>query len=186
MLTLTTDRLILREWQASDREPFAAINSNRNVMQYFPRMLSRAESDRFADRIEAHFQQFHYGLFAAELTAERKFIGYIGLSVPSFVAAFTPCVEIGWRLSFDHWGQGLATEGAREVARFAFEDLKLPSLVSFTVPMNVRSIRVMEKIGMTHDPKEDFDHPNLPHDHPLQFHQLYRLSDTTPQYGSGK
>lgn len=175
MVALATDRLILRQWRDSDREPFAKINSDRRVMEFFPNTLSRQDSDRFVDRIEAHFQKHEFGLFAAELRADHTFVGYIGLAVPSFVAAFTPCVEVGWRLSADQWGQGLATEGARELVRFAFGTLKLDSLVSYTVPINVRSRRVMEKIGMTHDPTEDFQHPDLPEGHPLRHHLLYRL-----------
>ncbi len=175
MVVLATDRLILRRWRDSDREPFAKINADRLVMEFFPNPLSREDSDRFVDRIEAHFQKHEFGLFAAELCADHTFIGYIGLAVPSFAAAFTPCVEIGWRLSADQWGQGLATEGARELVRFAFGSLKLNSLVSYTVPSNVRSRRVMEKIGMTHDPTEDFQHPNLPEGHPLRHHVVYRL-----------
>jgi RimJ/RimL family protein N-acetyltransferase len=175
MIVLRTDRLILRRWLESDRESFARINSDRRVMEFFPKTLSREESDRFVDRIEAHFQQYAFGLFAAELRANGTFIGYIGLSVPSFPAAFTPCVEVGWRLSADHWGQGLATEGARELLGFAFGALNLDFLVSYTVPANIRSWRVMEKIGMTRSPTEDFEHPKLPEGHPLRRHFLYRL-----------
>ena len=175
MTVLSTGRLILRRWRESDREPFAKINSDPRVMEFLPKALSREESDLFIDRIEAHFKQHKFGLFAAELRADHSFIGYIGLSVPSFVAAFTPCVEIGWRISGDRWGQGLATEGALEVLGFAFGDLRLESLVSFTVPGNVRSLRVMEKIGMNRDPDRDFEHPNLPKGHPLSGHLLYRM-----------
>jgi RimJ/RimL family protein N-acetyltransferase len=175
MAALATDRLILRRWRDSDREPFAKINADQRVMEFFPNPLSHEESDRFVDQIEAHFRKHEFGLFAAELCANHTFVGYIGLAVPSFAAAFTPCVEVGWRLSADKWGQGFATEGARELVRFAFGTLKLDSLVSYTVPSNVRSRRVMEKIGMTHDPGEDFQHPNLPEGHPLRHHVLYRL-----------
>jgi len=175
MVALANDRLILRWWRDSDREPFAKINSDRRVMEFFPNPLLREDSDRFVDRIEAHFQKHEFGLFAAELCADHTFIGYVGLAIPSFAAAFTPCVEVGWRLSADQWGQGLATEGAREMVHFAFGTLNLDSLISYTVPINVRSRRVMEKIGMTHDPTEDFQHPNLPEGHPLRHHVLYRL-----------
>ena len=127
------------------------------------------------DRIEAHFRQHGFGLCAAELREDHSFAGFVGLSVPAFQAAFTPCVEIGWRLSAGLWGQGLATEGAREMVRQAFEVAGLDALVSFTVPANVRSRRVMEKLEMTHDPGSDFDHPRLPEGHPLRRHVLYRL-----------
>lgn len=175
MARLLTPRLILRPWRDSDRGPFAKINSDPRVMEYFPHVLARAESDAFVDQITMHFAEHRFGLYAAELAADRSFIGYIGLAVPKFTAAFTPCVEIGWRLAADHWGKGLASEGAREIVRFAFATAGLDSLVSFTVPGNRRSRHVMEKIGMMRDPAEDFDHPALPAGHPLQRHVLYRL-----------
>ena len=144
-------------------------------MEFFPRCLSRAESDQFIERIEAHFQKHSFGLYAAELRENDAFVGFIGLSVPAFEAHFTPCVEIGWRLSVDHWGRGLASEGARVVLNHAFEDLRLKEVVSFTTPANVRSRRVMEKIGMNHHPADDFDHPSLPTGHALKRHVLYRV-----------
>jgi ribosomal-protein-alanine N-acetyltransferase len=152
------------------------MNADRQVMEFMPRCLSRAESDALVDRIEAHFQQYGFGLYAAEVGQEKRFIGFIGVSVPDFKAHFTPCVEIGWRLGAAHWGQGLATEGARAVARYAFENLKIGELVSFTVPANQRSRRVMEKIGMTRTASDDFDHPKLPEGDPLRRHVLYRLT----------
>lgn len=175
MATLTTERLILRRWREADRKAFARMNADLRVMEFFPDPLSREESDLLMDRIEAHFEQHGFGLYAMELHHDGSFIGYVGLAVPTFQAAFTPCVEIGWRLAADYWGWGLATEGAREMVRYAFEDLRLDALVSFTVPGNIRSRRVMAKLGMTHDPAEDFDHPNLPEGHALRRHVLYRL-----------
>jgi len=175
MVVLRTERLILRHWRPSDREPFSRINADPRVMEFMPRALSREESDLLADRIEAHFRHQGFGLCAVELCRDHSFVGFIGLAVPAFHAPFTPCVEIGWRLSADHWGQGLATEGGRAMVRHAFDVLKLHSLVSFTVPANRRSRRVMEKLGMTHNPADDFDHPNLPEGHPLRRHVLYRL-----------
>ena len=175
MIILATPRLILRRWRESDREPFARMNADPRVMEFFPHPLSRSDSDAAVDRINAHFDAHGFGLYAAELSANHRFIGFIGLAVPAFAAGFTPCVEIGWRLSPEYWGRGLATEGAREVARFAFTGLGLDSLVSFTVPANRRSRRVMEKIGMIRDPAEDFDHPNLAPGHPLRRYVLYRL-----------
>ncbi len=185
MSHLDTERLILRRWRDSDREPFARMNADPQVMEFFPAALSRVESDGLADRIEAHFAEHGFGLFAAELRATREFIGYIGLAVPAFEAAFTPCVEIGWRIAADQWDQGLATEGAREVLRFAFGESKLDAVVSFTVPGNRQSRRVMEKIGMTHDPRDDFEHPNLPEGHPLRRHVLYRLRRSDWMAGEG-
>jgi RimJ/RimL family protein N-acetyltransferase len=145
-------------------------------MEFFPKMLSREESDQFIlGRIEPHFQRLGFGLYGAELRETGDFIGFIGFEVPSFVAHFTPCVEIGWRLASEYWGHGLATEGAREVVRYAFDVLGLEDLVATTVPANTRSRRVMEKLGMTHNPFDDFDHPLLPEGHPLRPHVLYRL-----------
>lgn len=172
---IETPRMNLRIWRESDREPFAAMNSDPRVMEFFPSCLSRAESDAGVDRILADFRDRGFGLYAAELRSEQRFIGYVGLTVPRFHSHFTPCVEIGWRLAADSWGRGLATEGAQAVCQHAFEKLGLRELVSFTVPANVRSRRVMEKIGMTHDPADDFDHPALEEGHPLRRHVLYRL-----------
>jgi len=155
------------------------MNADTRVMEFLPGVLSEQESNSLVDRIEVHFEEHGFGLYAAEIRSERRFIGYIGLSVPTFHAAFTPCVEIGWRLAGEYWGQGLATEGAREIARRAFEELNLQELVSFTVPANTRSLGVMKKIGMTYDSKDDFDHPRLPLGHTLRRHVLYRLSHST-------
>lgn len=172
---LRTERLILRRWRDLDREPFARINVDPAVMEHFPALLSREESDTMVDRIEVHFAKHGFGLWAAELQKSGEFIGYIGLAVPRFEAAFTPCVEIGWRLASEHWRKGLATEGARAVVRHAFGELGLDEIVSFTVPANFRSRRVMEKLDMTHDPRDDFDHPSLDEGHPMRRHVLYRL-----------
>ena len=174
-MLIQTERLLLRRWKKEDREPFYRLNSDPLVMEFMPACLTRSESDQLVDRITEHFRKRNFGLYAVELRENHSFIGYVGLAVPSFEASFTPCVEIGWRLSADHWGRGLATEGAQVVVKHAFSELRLDEIVSFTVPENVRSRRVMEKIGMTHDASEDFDHPNLPKGHPLQRHVLYRL-----------
>ena len=175
MTVLATERLLLRRWKDSDRPPFSRLNADPRVMEFMPGPLSRQESDRLADQIESHSRERGFGLYAAELRQDHSFIGFVGLAVPSFQAHFTPCVEIGWRLSADYWGRGLATEGAREVIRHAFAELGLEELVSFTAPGNLRSRRVMEKLGMTHLPADDFDHPRLPEGHPLRRHVLYRL-----------
>ena len=174
---LSTERLILRRWRESDREAFARINADPRVMEFLSHPLQRAESDSLVDRIETHFQEHGFGVCATELRQDGSFIGFIGLNVPSFEAPFTPCVEIGWRLARNSWGQGLATEGAREIARYGFETLALKEIVSFAVPANIRSRRVMEKIGMTHNPADDFDHPQLPPGHPLHRHVLYRMQE---------
>jgi len=172
---LRTTRLILRRWRPEDRDPSAALNADPAVMEYFPTLLSRAESDAAVDRIEAHFAKHDFGLWAVEIPDATPFAGFIGLSIPSFQAHFTPCVEIGWRLARDQWGKGYATEGARAVLGFGFGELKLDGIVSFTTAANLRSRRVMERIGMSHSPADDFDHPGLPERHPLRRHVLYRL-----------
>ena len=174
-IVASTERLVLRHWRKEDREPFARLNADARVMEFMPGLLSREESDGLVDQIETHFRAHGFGLCAAELRRDHSLIGFVGLAVPAFECSFTPCIEIGWRLAAGHWGQGLATEGAREMVRYAFEGIGIKALVSFTVPGNVRSRRVMEKLGMTHDPADDFDHPKLPEGHPLRRHVLYRL-----------
>ena len=173
---LTTPRLILRPWRSSDRLPFQTINADPRVMEFYPSTLTPQESDALIDRINLHFELHGHGPYAVELIETGAFIGYIGLYTPTFEAHFTPAVEIAWRLAADHWGRGLATEGARAVLHHAFHALNLASLVSFTVPANLRSRRVMEKLGMTHDPADDFDHPLLPPGDALRRHVLYRIS----------
>jgi RimJ/RimL family protein N-acetyltransferase len=174
-IVTTTERLILRRWRESDREAFARMNADPRVMEFLPALLSREESDRMVDRIEKHFDEHGFGLCAVEWREDGSFVGFVGLWVPSFQARFTPCVEIGWRLAEEFWGKGVATEGARAIVQYAFEDLGISELVSFTVPGNLRSRRVMEKIGMVRDPGEDFDHPNLAEGHGLRRHVLYRV-----------
>jgi ribosomal-protein-alanine N-acetyltransferase len=145
-------------------------------MEFYPATLTAQKSDALITRIEQHFTQHAFGPYAVELTETGTFVGYIGLFTPTFEAHFTPAIEIAWRLSADHWGRGLATEGARAVLHHAFGTLGLATLVSFTVPANLRSRRVMEKLGMVHDPQADFDHPHLPKGHALRRHVLYRIN----------
>jgi RimJ/RimL family protein N-acetyltransferase len=146
-------------------------------MEYFPAVLSREESDTLAERIQGQIEQYGWGLWAVEIPDVAPFIGFIGLSTPRFDTRFTPCTEIGWRLAHDFWGNGYATEGAQAVLTFGFNCLRLDEIVSFTVPDNVRSRRVMERIGMVHNPVDDFDHPDLPAGHRLRRHVLYRIRD---------
>jgi len=173
---IRTSRLWLRPWREEDREAFAALNADPVVMEHFPAVLSRAESDALAERIEAHFAEHGFGLWAVEVPGSVPFAGFIGLSIPSFQAHFTPCVEVGGRLRRDSWGKGYATEGARAALRFGFERLGLEEIVGFTVPANLRSRRIMERIGMQYSPADDFDHPLLPPGHLLRRHILYRLT----------
>ncbi len=151
------------------------MNADPATMEFMPAPLSREESDQAFERITNHWRKPEFGLWAVEHRAAGELIGFIGLSIPGFAAHFTPAVEIGWRLASSWWGHGLATEGAHSTARHAFESLQFEELVSFTVPANLRSRRVMEKLGMTHDPLDDFDHPNLPPGHPFRWHVLHRL-----------
>jgi len=172
---LSTERLRLRPWHQDDFESFAALNADPRVMEFFPSVLSRHDSDALAERIAAHIDTHGWGLWAVEVPGATGFAGFIGLSVPGFATPFTPCVEIGWRLAHEHWGRGYAIEGARAALAFGFAALKLEEIVSFTVPANVRSRRVMERLGMTRNPFDDFDHPGLPVEHPLRRHVLYRV-----------
>jgi RimJ/RimL family protein N-acetyltransferase len=170
-----TARLVLRRWRAQDREPFARLNADPAVMEHFPGVLTRAESDALVEHVEAHFAAHGFGPWAVEVGGGGPFIGFVGLAHVRFEAPFTPAIEIAWRLARFAWGHGYATEAAREACRIAFEELGLSELVAFTVPTNTRSRAVMERLGMEHDERGDFDHPRLPAGHPLQRHVLYRL-----------
>lgn len=173
--SLRTPRLVLRAWRESDLAPFAALNADPRVMEHFPSVLTRAESDALVARLNAAIEQRGFGFWAVEVQASEQLVGFVGLSVPSFEAHFTPCVEIGWRIAFEHWGKGIATEGARASLDAAFRELGLAEVVSFTATTNERSMRVMERLGMRHDEREDFDHPALPEGHALRRHVLYRI-----------
>jgi RimJ/RimL family protein N-acetyltransferase len=172
---LKTQRLLLRRWRGSDREPFAALNGDREVMEHFPDRLTRAQSDRLIARIEAGFERRGFGLWALEVLATGEFVGFTGLAPTPFQADFTPAVEVGWRLARSAWGRGYATEAARASLTFGFQEAGLEEIVSFTSAANLRSRAVMERRGMTRDPAEDFDHPALPEGHPLRRHVLYRI-----------
>lgn len=173
-MVIETDRLILREWHPSDIEPFVSLNADPRVMEFFPATLNRAETEALIATIEERLGQQGFGFWATELKGAKTFIGFIGLNVPGYPLPFSPCTEIGWRLAFDYWGKGYAKEGARAVLAYGFEKLRLKEVVSFTTVNNLRSRRVMEGIGMAYDAQGDFDHPNLPKNHPLRRHVLYR------------
>ena len=174
-LSLETDRLILREWRDDDQPEFARMNTDPRVMEFMARQLTPDESDAMVARIRNSFVQHEFGFWAVEVKGGASFIGFVGLAVPRFEAAFMPCVEIGWRLAAEHWGRGYATEAARCVLQRAFTDQGLPEIVSFTTESNLRSRRVMERLGMRRQSADDFDHPSLPANHPLKRHVLYRL-----------
>jgi RimJ/RimL family protein N-acetyltransferase len=172
---MQTERLIMRRWREEDREPFAAMNADPEVMEHFPSTMTRAESDTFVDKIEAHFDRYGYSPWALEVRETGRFIGYTGLIMQTFDAPFLPAAEIGWRLARPAWGHGYAIEAARRVVAFAFEEAGLDAIISMTAVRNVRSRAVMERLGMTRDPAEDFDHPRIPADSPVLRHVLYRL-----------
>lgn len=173
---LETERLTLRGWRDEDRAPFAALNADPRVMEHFPAPLTPEQSDALVDRFVAHWSR-GYGPWALEVRDAGSFIGFVGFLEPTFSAPFTPAVEIGWRLARDAWGRGYATEAARACLAFARENLSPPrgEIVSFTTEGNLRSRRVMERLGFTHRDEDDFDHPLLP-DWEFRRHVLYRLA----------
>ncbi|WP_371404874.1 GNAT family N-acetyltransferase [Kribbella sp. NBC_00662] len=175
MTDLTTDRLLLRQWRDSDREPFAALNADPAVMEHFPALQTREQSDALIDRNIPELDGRGWGLWALEVKDTGEFIGFTGLNVPSFDAPFLPGVEIGWRLSKGAWGNGYATEAARAALAYAFGPAGLDELVSFTATTNLPSQRVMQRIGMVHDEAGDFDHPRIEEGHRLRRHVLYRI-----------
>jgi RimJ/RimL family protein N-acetyltransferase len=172
---LTTERLLLRPWRDEDREPFAALNADPAVMEHFPSMLSRAQSDALAERIDGDLRRLGYGLWAVEVPGEAPFIGFVGLQRTDDDLPFDQTTEVGWRLARSHWGRGLASEAARAAIAFAFAELALGEVVAFTYAGNLRSRRVMERLGMRHDRAADFIHPELSAGHPLAPHVLYRI-----------
>lgn len=177
-IELKTKRLVLREWKKSDLIPFAKMNNDPKVMEFFPSTLIKQESDKLVKKIQKEFQEEKFGLWAVEITDVAPFIGFIGLHNVSFSAHFTPAIEIGYRLAFKYWNKGYALEGAKAVVDYAFNTLDLKEIVSFTSTNNIRSIKLMKKLNMVNDPKDNFDHPKLSKNHPLSQHVLYRLKNT--------
>lgn len=175
-MDLSTSRLRLRRWRAADREPFAAMNADPVVMEYFPDRLTQEQSDDLIEKIETGFEANGFGLWALQVRATGEFVGFTGLAKPAFDAHFTPAVEVGWRLARSAWGKGYAAEAARAAIAFGFEEAGLVEIVSFTTATSMRSRAVMERIGMTHNPDDDFDHPDLPTGHSLRRHVLYRIT----------
>ena len=172
---LQSNRLLLRQWTDSDLVPFAALNADPDVMAYFPAMLSSTESDRFAASIRSLIQQRGWGLWAVEVTGQAAFIGFVGLHMPTNNLPCSPCVEIGWRLAKAHWGKGYASEAAKVALAYAFEELELAEVLSFTATANQRSEPVMKKIGMLNTGK-NFKHPDINAEHPLCEHLLYKIT----------
>lgn len=174
--TLETERLVLRRWKPRDTGPFAVLNADPEVMEHFPDILTSEESSEMMRRIDLHFDEFGFGLWAVEIKWAKRFIGFCGLAVPTFQTPFTPAVEIGWRLARDQWGSGYATEAARAATDFGFEEADLSQILSWTIPDNQRSQGVMERIGMTRAPELDFDHPRFIDDERLRRHVVYRMT----------
>lgn len=166
-----TERLDMRAWTEADLDPFARMNADPEVMEHFPALLTREQSDALAARAQAGLEQNGWGLWALEV--DGRFAGFTGLSRPSWNPGL---VEVGWRLPRWAWGHGYASEAAREALRVGFEEVGLDEIVSFTAVPNVRSQAVMQRIGMTRDPADDFDHPSVPHGHRLERHVLYRIA----------
>lgn len=176
--TIRTKRLLLRRWQSEDAIAFAKMNADSRVMEYFPNVLAQDSSDAMVSRIQQQFEEHGFGLWAVEISDRVPFAGFVGLMVPKFEAHFTPCVEIGWRLAAEVWGQGYATEGADAVLEFAFASLGVPEVVAMTTVKNQRSRRVMEKLGMTYSSADDFEHPLIPKGDRVAPHVLYRIQVT--------
>jgi RimJ/RimL family protein N-acetyltransferase len=175
LIEFETERLRLRQWLEADREPFARISTDRRVMEFLPNLLDRAASDAIVDRLQALIAERGWGFWAVESKLDQQFVGFVGLHIPKVDLPFSPCVEIGWRLAFESWGKGYATEAAGGAMEVGFDRLSLPEIVSFTATINRRSRAVMERLGMEPE-AETFEHPSLPVGHPLREHYLYRLS----------
>ncbi len=178
-IRIETKRLILRTWQREDLSDFAAMNADPDVMRFFPAPLTANESGLLFERLIRHFELKGFGLFALELKSRPGLIGFTGLSTVTFTAPFGEDIELGWRIMREYQGNGYATEAANAAKNYGFDVLGLKSLVAFTVPTNLPSRRVMEKIGMVHNPDDDFDHPRVPEHHPLRRHVLYRVGATS-------
>jgi ribosomal-protein-alanine N-acetyltransferase len=172
---LRTDRLLLRQWQESDLALFAELNADPEVMRYFPATLTREQSDTLVRDIAHEIDVHGWGLWAVEVIGGPSFIGFVGLNEPRFDAHFTPAVEVGWRLGREHWGHGFATEAGAAAIDFGFRQLALNEIVAMVGTGNNRSRRVAERLGMTRNPADDFDHPRVPAG-PLRRHVLYRLA----------
>lgn len=172
---IETERIILRPWKASDRAPFAAMNADPKVMEFFPSTLSREQSDALIEASEKHYDKHGFGIWAVEWRETEEFAGFVGLMIPSFESHFTPAVEIGWRLAVPFWGRGVGHEGAIAALCYGFEKCGLDEIVSFTAELNTRSQRLMKRLGMQHDPADNFAHPKLSATDRLAPHVLYRM-----------
>lgn len=173
--TIETKRLVLRQWCSTDLEPLSRLNADPRVMEYFPSVLTYEESQALLQREYNHIEEHGWGKWAVALKETGELIGRIGLEEVDFQVSFSPNIELGYRLAFEHWSKGYASEGASAVLKYGFNRLGLNEIIAFTPVQNLRSQLVMQRIGMYHDPKDDFDHPKLPKGHYLQRHVLYRI-----------
>ncbi len=170
---IQTDRLILRQWRTSDLDACAQMNADEDVMRYFPSTLSKEETMAMIERFSRGIEEQGWGFWACELKENHVFIGFIGINDRLIPKPIAPAVEVGWRLLKEYWGKGYATEGAKACLDFAFNQLGIEQIVSFTAEKNFRSRKVMERIGMKYE--GEFEHPKLPQGHPLRRHVLYRI-----------
>jgi RimJ/RimL family protein N-acetyltransferase len=174
-IELQTERLLLRQWRLSDRQPFAELNADPRVMEFFPSTLEPEASNASVVRWQSEIEQRGWGLWAAEIRRTGELIGFVGLQIPPAQLPFSPCVEVGWRLAHAYWGKGFATEAARAALEVGFQRLQLEEIVSFTAVNNRRSRAVMERLGMR-EAEATFEHPGVPDGSPLREHCLYRIT----------
>ena len=172
---IKTKRLLLRQWREEDKSIFASINSDPEVMEYYPKVLNTTESNEMAHKLETLISQKGWGFWAVEKIKNKQFIGFVGLHEPTYDLPVTPCVEIGWRIGKKHWGHGYATEAATAALDFAFNSLDLEQVYSFTSVTNKRSWSVMKRLGMVNT-NQNFNHPLITEDSPLKEHYLYRIT----------
>jgi len=177
VVELRTDRLILRQWKKEDFPLFAKINADPVVMEYYPNILREDESNAMANKLEALISERSWGFWAVETIKEHKFVGFVGLHKPTYELPVTPCVEVGWRLGREYWRNGYATEAAEASLNFAFEELGLNEVYSFTPISNKKSWSVMRRLNME-DTGNNFEHPMIPENHPLREHVLYKITKT--------
>jgi RimJ/RimL family protein N-acetyltransferase len=173
---LRTGRLILRRWKESDLLPYAKINADQRVMEFMLGTMTEAETRQSIDHAKQHFEVHGFGRWAVEIADSERFIGFVGISIPTYALPFSPCVEVAWRICAEEWGNGYAPEAAAEAMRDGFERVGLQEIVSFTTSINLKSRRVMEKLDMKYCPAEDFDHPMVAEGHRLRGHVLYRMT----------
>jgi RimJ/RimL family protein N-acetyltransferase len=176
-VSLRTSRLLLRPWRDADVAAFAELSTDPAVMEFLRPLTEPGAAEAWAARVRDHWRRHAFGQWVVEIPGEASFIGVVGLSTVSYEAHFTPAVEVAWRLAPAYWGRGYATAAARAALDYGFNTLGLAEIVAVTVPPNIRSRRVMERLGMTRASEDDFDHPSIP-EGPRKRHVLYRLLRT--------